>query len=57
MCSSDDEPKVSLSIVDRGGVNVSERRRGQYDESLDESVDDTEGMSVDGVVNYYYDAL
>ena len=38
-------------------MNVSERRRGQHDESLDESVDDTEGMSVDGVVNYYYDAL
>jgi len=36
-------------------VNVSERRRGQHDESLDESVDDTEGMSVDGV--NYYDAL
>ena len=36
---------MSLSIVvDRGGVNVSERRRGQHDESLDESVDDdTEG--------------
>ena len=35
-----------MSIVDRGGVNVSERRRGQHDESLDESVavdDDTEG--------------
>ena len=31
---------MSLSIVDRGGVNVSERRRGQHDESLDESVDD-----------------
>ena len=55
VCSSDDEPKVSLSVVDRGGVNVSERRRGQHDESLDESVDDTEGMSVDGV--NYYDAL
>jgi len=27
-------------------VNVSERRRGQYDESLDESVHDTEGMSL-----------
>ena len=33
-------------VVDRGGVNVSERRRGQHDESLDESVDDTEGMSL-----------
>jgi len=36
-------------------VNVSERRRGQHDESLDESVDDTEDMCVDGV--NYYDAL
>ena len=46
-----------MSVVDRGGVNVSERRRGQHDESLDESVvDDTEGMSVDDGVNYY-DAL
>ena len=53
--SSDDEPKVSLFIVDRGGVNVSERR-GQHDESLDESVDDTESISVDDGVNYY-DAL
>ena len=34
-----------MSIVDRGGVNDSERRRGQHDESLDESVEgnDTEG--------------
>ena len=36
-------------------MNASERRRGQHDESLDESVDDKEGMSVDGV--NYYDAL
>ena len=35
---------MSLSVVvDQGGVNVSERRRGQHDESLDESVDETEG--------------
>ena len=36
---------MSLSVVDQGGVNVSERRRGQHDESLDESVEgnDTEG--------------
>ena len=27
-------------------MNVSERRRGQHDESLDESVGDTEGMSL-----------